>query len=180
MTRHVGSKKRIEHGRHECAFAIDRVKVMGAGFLATALGTSVVKTESLDIRGILATTVGLIAPLNPSTALLVGTVWHFLNGIVFAVIYAKALIALRKQSTMSTGFWLGLTLWFLVMLTLPILFSADPSVRSGQLPNPGMFLLHTGMGWTPASFVLLDHLVYGLLVGIIYKHRLLARESGSR
>ena len=52
-------------------FAIDRVQLIGAGFLATALGTSVLKTESLDIRGILATIVTLIAPLDRSTALLV-------------------------------------------------------------------------------------------------------------
>ena len=33
-----------------------------------------------------------------------------------------------------------------------------------------------GMGWTPALFVLLDHLVYGMLVGAIYKHDI-AREG---
>jgi len=111
---------------------------------------------------------------------LVGTVWHFLNGIAFVLVYAKILITLRKQSTVSTGLCLGCALWIVLMLTLPVLFSADPAVRSGELPNPGMFLLHTGMGWTPAFFVLLDHLVYGLLVGIIYKHRLVGPKSGDR
>ena len=164
------------HARNR-VFAIDRAQVIGAGFIATAIGTSILKTESLDIRGVLATMVTLITPLDRPRALLVGTVWHYLNGIAFAVIYAKVLIVLRKQSTVTTGFWLGLSLWILLMLALPILFNGDPSVRSGQMPNPGVFLLHTGMGWTPAFFVLLDHLVYGLLVGVIYKHRLIGPEG---
>jgi hypothetical protein len=180
MTKHGRQTDLLAPAGNQRVFAIDRAQVIGAGFIATAMGTSVLKTESLDIRGVLATMVTLITPLDRPTALLVGTMWHFLNGIAFAAIYAKILIALRKQSTMSTGFWLGLALWILLMLTLPILFSADPSVRSGQMPNPGVFLLHTGMGWTPALFVLLDHLVYGLLVGIIYKHRLVGPESAGR
>jgi hypothetical protein len=171
------SRKESVQARSEDVFAIDTVRVMAAGFLATTLGTSVVKTESLDIRGILASIVTLIAPMDRPTALLVGTVWHCLNGIAFAAIYARILIALRKQSTVGTGFLLGVALWILLMLTMPILFNADPPVRSGEMPNPGVFLLHTGMGWTPAFFVLLDHLVYGLLVGVIYRHRVLAARS---
>ena len=177
MTRHVSHKESAQP-RSEEVFAIDAARVMAAGFLATALGTNVVKAESLDIRGILASIVTLIAPMDRPAALLVGTVWHCLNGIAFAAIYAKLLIAVRKQSTVATGFLLGVALWILLMLTLPILFSADPPVRSGELPNPGIFLLHTGMAWAPAFFVLLDYLVYGLLVGVIYRHRVL--PAGAR
>jgi hypothetical protein len=124
-------------------FAIDIGRIIAAGFLATTLGTSVLKTESLDIRGILATIVALVTQIDRPTALLVATIWHCLNGTAFAVIYAKVLLALRKQSSVCTGSLLCLALWLLLMLALPILFSADPSVRSGQLPNPGAFLLHT-------------------------------------
>ena len=181
MTKHGSQKELVVYARNQRVFAIDRAQVIGAGFIATAMGTSVLKAESLEIRGILATMVTLITPLDRPRALLVGTVWHYLNGIAFAVLYAKILIVLGKQSTVTTGFWLGLSLWMILMLMLPILFSGDPSVRSGQLPNPGAFLLNTGMGWTPAFFVLLDHLVYGLLVGILYKHhRLLGPESVGR
>jgi hypothetical protein len=153
-------------------FIVDTTRVIAAGFLATMLGTSVLRTESLDIRGILATIVALVTPMDRPMALLVGMVWHCLNGIAFTAIYAKVLVAFRKKNSIGKGSLLGVALWALLMLALPILFSADPSVRSGQLPNPGVFLLHTGMGWAPAFFVLLDHLVYGLLVGIIYRHRL--------
>jgi hypothetical protein len=117
--------------------------------------------------------------MDRPAALLVGTVWHCLNGIAFAAIYARILIAFRKQSTVGTGFLLGIALWILLMLALPILFNADPPVRSGEMPNPGVFLLHTGLGWTPAFFVLLDHLVYGLLVGVIYRHRVLPASARS-
>ncbi len=178
MARHVSNKEPAQ-ARSEGAFAIDPPRVIAAVFLATILGTTVVKTESLDIRGILASIVTVIAPMDRPAALLVGTVWHCLNGIAFAAVYARTLIALRKQSTVGTGFLLGVALWIILMFTLPILFSADPPVRSGELPNPGVFLLHTGMGWTPAFFVLLDHLVYGLLVGVIYRHRVLPASARS-
>jgi hypothetical protein len=56
-------------------------------------------------------------------------VWHCFNGIAFAAVYAKILIVLRKQSNVSTGVLLGLALWVILMLTLPILFSRDRSVR---------------------------------------------------
>jgi hypothetical protein len=173
------SHKQAVQVRSEDVFAIDINRVMAAGFLATTLGTSAVKAESLDIRGVLASIVTLIAPMDRPAALLVGTVWHCLNGIAFAAIYARILIAFRKQSTVGTGFLLGVALWILLMLTLPILFNADPPVRSGEIPNPGVFLLHTGLGWTPAFFVLLDHLVYGLLVGVIYQHRVLPASARS-
>jgi hypothetical protein len=168
----VSDRKPAATARRTSAFVIDTARVIAAGFLGTMLGTSALKTESLDIRGILATIISLVTPMDRPTALLVGTVWHCLNGMVFAAIYAKVLVALQRESSVGKGFLLGFALWILLMLMLPILFSVDPSVRSGQMPNPGAFLLSTGMGWAPAFFVLLDHLVYGLLVGIIYRHRL--------
>jgi len=84
-------------------FAIDLARVTAAGFLATTLGTSVFKTESLDIRGILGTIATLMTPMDQPTAFLVGTGWHCLNEIAFAAIYARILIAVRKQSTVITG-----------------------------------------------------------------------------
>jgi hypothetical protein len=151
VARHMGHKEAVQAG-NEDVFAINTARVMGAGFLATTLGTSVVKSESLDIRGILASIVTLIAPMDRLAALFVGTVWHCLNGIVFAAIYARLLIALRKQSTVGTRVLLGVELWILLMLTLPILFSTAPPVRSADLPNPGVFLLHTSMGRIESLF----------------------------
>ena len=91
-------------------FVVDTARVIAAGFLATMLGTSVLKTESLDIRGILATIVALVTPMDRPTALLVGTVWHCLNGIAFAAIYAKVLLTFRKDSSIGKGFLLGFAL----------------------------------------------------------------------
>jgi len=138
--------------KSENVFAIDAARIIAAGFLATTVATSVVKAESLDIRGILASIVTLIAPMDRRAALLVGTVWHCLNGIAFAAIYARILSRSGNRAPWAQGSCSGVALWILLMVTLPILFSADPPVRSGEMPNPGVFLLHTGLGRTPAFF----------------------------
>jgi F0F1-type ATP synthase membrane subunit c/vacuolar-type H+-ATPase subunit K len=89
---------------------------------------------------------------NPAPdAMLFSTLWNFANGIAFAIIYAHILKALARQSTILTGFLLGLVMWLLSMSVA--LFLGAP------------------LGWTLSIFALIDHLVYGVLVGLIYRHR---------
>ena len=152
-------------------YRLHAAQAIGAGFLAAAMGSSGARAaSSLDIQSVLGTAAAQAIPMSGPTALLVGTLWHSVNGIVFALAYAEILLVRQKQSTVPTGLTLGLVLWLAAMLILPVLIAMEPSVRSGRSPNPGFFLLGLGMGWTPALFVLLDHLVYGMLVGAIYKH----------
>ena len=152
-------------------YRLHAVQAIGAGFLAAAMGSSGAKAaSSLDIRGLLGAAAAQAIPMSGPTALLVGTLWHFINGIVFALVYAAVLVVRQRQSTVPKGLALGLVLWLTAMVVLPLLMVMEPSVRSGRAPHPGFFLLGLGMGWTPALFVLLDHLVYGTLVGAIYKH----------
>ena len=139
---------------------------MGAGFLATAMGMTM-GAKSVDLPATLGT---LALPQGGPTALLAGTLWHYGNGILFTFVYAGVLLALGKQSTVRTGFWFGIALWTIAMLALPALTAAHPLVREGKADNPGVFLLGKGMGWTPSLFSLLDHLLYGVLAGVVYKH----------
>lgn len=151
-------------------FVIAWPQIIGAGFLATAMGMNGMKPESLDMAKMLATLITRDPQLSP-TSLLIGSLWNFANGIAFAIAYALVLKRLGRQSTVITGFWLGAVLWVLSMTAVPALVNTNPLVTSGKVQSPGMFLFGMQMGWAPSLFVLIDHLVYGLLVGVIYKHR---------
>ena len=131
--------------------------------------------KSVDLPAVL----GAIAlPGGGPAAPLIGTLWHYGNGILFTLAYAGVLLALGKQSTVRTGFGFGVALWTAAMLSVPLLMDAHARVRSGGVENPGVFLLGGGTGWTPALFSLLDHLLYGILAGVIYKHS--PRSRGGR
>lgn len=130
-------------------------------------------SESLDMAK-MPTLITRDPQLSPMT-LLIGTLGNFANGIAFAIAYAAVLKCLGRQSTIDTGFWLGTVLWIFSMTVLPVLVNTHPLVIFGKVQSPGLFLFGMQVGWTPSLFVLIDHLVYGLLVGVIYKRREEAR-----
>lgn len=167
-------QSRTEHrqaqGPGRISFGIDWAKVVGAGFLGTAMGVSGMRPLGFDMPKLLGTVIS--ADPNPAPdAMLFGTLWNFANGIAFAIIYAYILKALARQSTILTGFLLGLVLWLLSMSALPILMRNHPLVTSGKVEALTPFFLGAPLGWTLSIFVLIDHLVYGALVGLIYRHR---------
>ena len=110
MAKQVSNREPARTARKTGVLVIDTARVIAAGFLATMLGTSVLKTECLDNLGILATIVALVLRTDRPTTLLVGTVWHCLNGIAFAAVYAKVLLTFRKDSSIGKGFLLGFAL----------------------------------------------------------------------
>ena len=160
-------------------FVIAWPQIIGAGFLATAMGMNGMKPESLDMAKMLATLITRDPQLSPTTHL-IGSLWNFANGIVFAIAYALVLKRLGRQSTIVTGFWLGTVLWVLSMTAVPALVNTNSLVTSGKVQSPGMFLFGMQLGWAPSLFVLIDHLVFGLLVGVLYKHRERERPEAVR
>jgi hypothetical protein len=117
------------------------------------------------------TTLGTMLAQPGPTAFWLGMAWHFVNGILFTLIYAGVLLALQKQSTAGTGAWFGAILWLIgPMLLMPVMMAKHPLVQAGQMVNPGFFMLNMGMGLMPALFDLVAHLVYGVIAGSIYRH----------
>lgn len=134
--------------------------------------------EEMDI-GI---TVGqLSAPNYAWLAFLMRVAWHVGNGLVYVFAYAGILLYFQKQSSLMTGVIFGVVLLVLgPMLFIPIGLEAFPSVASGWLTNPGIFMLDLDLGWKPAATDLGAHLIHGVLTGVIYKHRALAGEPAPR
>jgi hypothetical protein len=125
--------------------------------------------EEMDI-GI---TVGRLAdPTGGPVAFLARLAWHVGNGLVYVLAYAAILLRLQKQSTAWTGAVFGVVLWLVgPMLLIPVLLNGHPWVWSGELTNPGIFMLDLGLGWKPATIDLGAHLVHGIVAGVVYKHR---------
>ncbi|MGH2403724.1 MAG: DUF6789 family protein [bacterium] len=128
----------------------------------------VIGLPPMDIGTMLGT---MFLPHDEATALGVGLGLHFVNGIIFVLAYAGVLLALRVQSTAWRGAVLGVILWLAgAMLLLDPIMEMHPLVQSGEMTNPGYFMLNMGMGWKPAMFSLVTHLVYGLIAGFLYRH----------
>ena len=162
----------------------------GAGFLGTAMGMRAMALDAVameriglgrpvgnppDWVGLLGT---LLVPGGGPGAFWAGIAWHYANGVLFAFAYAWLLLALRRQSSVAQGLLLGVVFWVAAMLLAPGVAALHHLIWARRIASPGAFLLALGKGWTPALFSLLDHLLYGALVGAIYKHRLAARPSG--
>jgi hypothetical protein len=104
--------------------------------------------------------------------------WHIDNGLIYVPVYAWVLLRLQRQSRVGTGIIFGVILWLLgPMLSVPMLLNLDPRVIAGELTNPGVFMLKLGHGWAPAFIDLGAHLVHGILVGVICKHRVVSGDD---
>lgn len=124
------------------------LKAILVGFLGTAAMTLLIFMAPLmgmpkmDIGGMLAGFMGL--------PLAVGWVMHFMLGIILALIYA---IVAKEKPTLAKAMLFSVAPWLVMMVAL--------------LPMMGLPLFKGsilfGMG------ALLGHLVYGLVVGLVYK-----------
>jgi hypothetical protein len=119
--------------------------------------------------------VGSIFTPARDRAMVIGITVHFLNGLVFAIVYA-----LLFENIGRTGWWIGLAFGFvhamfvltIGMAVLPGLHPHMVSEYFGPTPNrllqpPGFLALNYGRG-TPVVTIL-AHLIYGAIVGAMYR-----------
>ena len=118
---------------------------------------------------------GTMATPDRDRAKLLGFGMHFVNGWLFAVVYAAAF-----ESWGMASWWLGagtglVHALFVLAAAMPMLPGLHPRMASEQqgptltrqLEPPGFLALHYGRR-TPIS-VLLAHLVYGGILGAFYR-----------
>jgi uncharacterized protein YhhL (DUF1145 family) len=89
--------------------------------------------------------------------LVLGTLWHLLNGGVFGLLYAFAFRALRRSSVFL-GVCLGIVHWLFGGLLLGILGVIHPFPRSAYITVDNMI-----------GFLVL-HMIYGAIVGGAYRN----------
>jgi hypothetical protein len=159
-------------------FALDAGRVIAAGLVATLgitlllyLVPPVLGLPPLDVEGILGR---VFLPAGGPVMIWLGTVLHVSMSTALVVVYGVIMMRLRRQSTASSGLVYGAVLWFLVpMLFLPAVARAYPSALHGAGTAPGPFLLEWGHGLRPAVLALLQYMIFGMVAGGLYKHRVL-------
>jgi hypothetical protein len=151
--------------------------ILVAGFLATiALTTILSASQGLGYtRMSIPFLVGTIFTAGRDRAMVVGVAVHFVNGLVFALIYALGFEAVGRATILlgaAAGFVHAIFVLTIGMAVLPGLHPHMVSEYYGPTPNrllqpPGFLALHYGRG-TPVATIL-AHLVYGLVLGGLYR-----------
>ena len=147
------------------------------GFVGTVVLTTLLAgSQELGLtRMNLPYMLGTMLTPDRDRAKLLGFGMHFVNGWLFAVVYAAAF-----ESWGRANWWLGagtglVHALFVLVAAMPMLPGMHPRMASEQqgptptrqLEPPGFLALHYGRR-TPIS-VLLAHLVYGGILGAFYR-----------
>lgn len=147
------------------------------GFVATVILTTMMNaSQGLGLTRInLPFLLGTMLTADRDRAKIYGTLIHMLNGWVFSFIYA-AVFEAYGRADLLIGLVGGLIHGaFVLIVLMPLLPELHPRMAGEQhgptvtrrLEPPGFLGLHYGTG-TPIS-VILAHLVYGGLLGTLYR-----------
>lgn len=149
------------------------------GFAATIVLTAMtIAAQSLGLTRIdLPFIIGTMVTPNRDRAKVIGTLFHVVNGWIFAIVYA-----LFFEQLHAATWWLGAAIGivqgvFVVVALLPILPGMHPRMVSdfrGPEPTrllepPGFLAINYGR-MTPLVLIL-AHAVYGLILGAFYVRR---------
>ena len=149
------------------------------GFAATIVLTALtIAAQSLGLTRIdLPFIIGTMVTPNRDRAKVIGTLFHVVNGWIFAIVYA-----LFFEQMHAATWWLGSLVGvvqgvFVVVALLPILPGMHPRMVSdfrGPEPTrllepPGFLAINYGR-MTPLVLIL-AHAVYGLILGAFYVRR---------
>ncbi|MGK5450812.1 DUF6789 family protein [Streptomyces radiopugnans] len=145
-----------------------------AGLAGTAAMTAVMvmgRAVGMTDMDIMLITGGMMTG-DERRARALGAVIHFvvMGTVVFGLLYA-ALFAWSDTAGVLTGLVFGFVHGLVVgALAMPMMSAIHPRMRAGHggftLPAPG--IMGTGYGRGTPAGILLAHLVYGLVVALVY------------
>lgn len=138
-----------------------------SGVIATAVMTVMMTMAprmgmpKMDMPGLLGSMFG--APGNK----MMGLVMHFMMGIVFAIVYAILFSTISDPSIIVLGVIFGVVHWLIAGFMTGMMPMMHQGIKSGEVSAPGMYMNSMGM----MGFVggLMGHMVFGLVVGIVYQ-----------
>ena len=102
-----------------------------------------------------------------AAAFVMGAMVHLANSVLFGLIHGALYAAFDIDSAeWAWGLLFGLAHWAAVGMALGMMPLMHPRVRSGEIDAPGFYALNfppmTAMGF------LMLHLIFGVLVGVLY------------
>ncbi len=146
------------------------------GFVATVLLTGIMSaSQGIGLsRMSIPFLLGTIVTPDRDRATFIGFLIHFVNGWIFAFVYAAAF-----ESWGRATWWLGAAIGlvhglFVLVAVMPVLPGMHPrmsseaqgSIRTQQLQPPGFMALHYGRR-TPLVTIA-AHLIFGAVLGSFY------------
>ncbi|MFP8904973.1 hypothetical protein [Streptomyces atacamensis] len=138
--------------------------VATAAFTLFSIMGKAVGMTRMDLLDLLGSTV---ATPHTGAARAVGAVMHHMNGAVLAVAWAYGTALLGLSADWATGLLWGAVLTPLALLMMSTVGTVHPAMRHGRQDDPGPAAVHFG-SMTPLGS-LLGHLVYGLVLGLLYQ-----------
>jgi hypothetical protein len=124
-----------------------------------AMGVS--RMDNLDLLG------SMMAQPGSTASRTIGAVIHHTNGALLAIAWAYGVALLGLPANWLTGLVWGVILTALALLMLSTMGALHPAIRSGEQEDPGLMATNFG-AMTPLAS-LMGHLVYGLVLGLLYQ-----------
>lgn len=145
---------------------MDILSAIISGIVGT-IGISVVMAVAplmgmpkMDIVGLLSTMFG-----KPNRVL--GWMMHMMMGVVFALIYAFLWSVGIGTLSWLFGLIFGAVHWLIVGMIMAMIPLMHAGIKSGEVDPPGLWMTNQG-GMMAFLGGLLGHMVFGLVVALIY------------
>jgi hypothetical protein len=153
-----------------------------AGFVGTVVMTALMRMgASMGMtRMDMAVMLGSMFRRDEEGARRLGLPMHFVNGLVFGLAYGVAWWALGPEP--ASAWWIGLIFGavhaVVAMAAMPVMSGMHPRVReragvsgegaAGEVALPSFGLGGTGFGSMTPVGILMGHLVFGLVWGLVF------------
>jgi hypothetical protein len=155
-----------------------------AGFVATVVMTALMRMgASMGMtRMDMAEMLGSMLRRDSEGARRIGTPIHFVNGLVFGLVYGVVWWALGPEP--ASAWWIGLVFGavhaVVAMVMMPVMSAMHPRVRAGaaavqpgegpagEVVLPPFGFGGTGFGSMTPVGILMGHLVFGLVWGLVF------------
>jgi len=111
--------------------------------------------------------VGMLGTMFGKLNTTLGWMMHFINGIIFAIIYAFLWNSGIGSPTLVDGLIFGAVHWLITGMIMEMVPMMHVGVKNGDVEAPGMWMTKkVGM----MAFVggLIGHLIFGLVVVLVY------------
>jgi hypothetical protein len=92
---------------------------------------------------------------------------HFMMGVVFAIIYAALWAAGVGAATWVGGLIFGAVHWLIAGLMMGGVPMLHAGVKAGTVKAPGVYMM-SGGGMMAFVGGLIGHVIYGLVVALVY------------
>ena len=95
-----------------------------------------------------------------------GWVIHFMMGVIFAIIYAALWAAGIGSATLLSGVIFGVVHFLIAGLMMGGMPMMHAGIKAGTVKAPGVLMLNSGVMGLMGG--LIGHVIYGLVVALVY------------